>query len=206
MWRLDVSSDWSGSPHRPLCLRDCCPFQICLQSQLWRVPVGNAGYLSASTEVSCQVCSLQFGSWINSQYGVEYRLPRNSTVGLTDFQPTVGWQVPSSKKSQNIVHTFPSSQVVNTKSRLVSGLARNPLVILTIFLFFNIFCIPLSSIRFLSFYLIAANRCCSASLQLKGIGACLRYQSQPISSLTTLVSSARPTLTAHLGSSERLKI
>ena len=122
--------------------------------------------LSSSTEVSCQVCSLQFGSWINSQYGVEYRLPRNSTVGLTDFQPTVGWQVPSSKKSQNIVHTFPSSQVVNTKSRLVSGLARNPLVILTIFLFFNIFCIPLSSIRFLSFYLIAANRCCSASLQL----------------------------------------
>jgi len=57
-----------------------------------------------------QVCSLQFGSWINSQYGVEYRLPRNSTVGLTDFQQTVGWQV------------------VNTKSRLVSGLARNPLV------------------------------------------------------------------------------
>ena len=102
--------------------------------------------------------------------------------------------------------SFTSSQVVNTKSRLVSGLARNPLVVLTIFLFFNIFCIPLLSIRFLSFYLIAANRCCSASLQLKGIGACLRYRNQPISSLTTLVSSARPTLTAPLGFSERLKI
>ena len=101
---------------------------------------------------------------------------------------------------------FTSSQVVNTKSRLVSGLARNPLVILTLFSFFNIFSIPLLSIKFLSFYLIAANRCCSASLQLKGIGACLRYRNQPISSLTTLVSSARPTLTAHLGSSERLTI
>lgn len=49
-----------------------------------------------------QVCSLKFGSWINSQYNVEYRLPRNSTVGLADFQQTVGWQV------------------VNTKSRLES--------------------------------------------------------------------------------------
>jgi len=49
-----------------------------------------------------QVCSLKFGSWINSQYNVEYRLPRNSTVGLADFQPTVGWRV------------------VNTKSRLES--------------------------------------------------------------------------------------
>lgn len=49
-----------------------------------------------------QVCSLKFGSWINSQYNVEYRLPKNNTVGLTDFQQTVGWKV------------------VNTKSRLES--------------------------------------------------------------------------------------
>jgi len=63
----------------------------------------------ASFPWGLQVCSLQFGSWINSQYNVEYRLPRNSTVGLTDFQETVGWQV------------------VNTKARLVSGTARNPL-------------------------------------------------------------------------------
>lgn len=56
-----------------------------------------------------QVCSLQFGSWINNQYNVEYRLPRNSTVGLTDFQPTVGWHI------------------VNTKSRLVSARSPNPL-------------------------------------------------------------------------------
>ena len=95
-----------------------------------------------------QVCSLQFGSWINSQYGVEYRLPRNSTVGLTDFQQTVGWQVPFLKVTQQLL-LFPhwlagtflesnpktpplisSAQVVNTKSRLVSGLARNPLVII----------------------------------------------------------------------------
>ena len=47
-----------------------------------------------------QVCSLQFGSWINSQYGVEYRLPRNSTVGLTDFQQTVGWQVSALQVAQ----------------------------------------------------------------------------------------------------------
>jgi len=50
-----------------------------------------------------QVCSLKFGSWINSQYNVEYRTaPKNSTVGLTDYQQTVGWEV------------------VNTKSRLES--------------------------------------------------------------------------------------
>jgi len=49
-----------------------------------------------------QVCSLKFGSWINAQYNVEYRLPKNSTVSLSDFQQTVGWKV------------------VNTKSRLES--------------------------------------------------------------------------------------
>jgi len=50
-----------------------------------------------------QVCSLKFGSWINSQYNVEYRLAsKNSTVGLNDFMQTVGWDV------------------INTKSRLES--------------------------------------------------------------------------------------
>jgi len=50
-----------------------------------------------------QVCSLKFGSWINSQYNVEYRLSTtNTTIGLGDFQQTVGWEV------------------VNTKSRLQS--------------------------------------------------------------------------------------
>merc|ERR1711902_327422 len=59
-----------------------------------------------------QVCSLQFGSWINSQYGVEYRLPRNSTVGLTDFQQTVGWQVSTLQVAQlaQLAHVSFSSQ------------------------------------------------------------------------------------------------
>ena len=59
-----------------------------------------------------QVCSLQFGSWINSQYGVEYRLPRNSTVGLTDFQQTVGWQVSTLQVAQleQLAHASFSSQ------------------------------------------------------------------------------------------------
>jgi len=56
-----------------------------------------------------QVCSLNFGSWINSQYNVEYRIPRNSTVGLTDYEPTVGWNI------------------VSTKAKLVSAQSRNPL-------------------------------------------------------------------------------
>jgi len=50
-----------------------------------------------------QVCSLKFGSWINSQYNVEYRnAAKNGTVGLNDYQETVGWKI------------------VNTKSRLES--------------------------------------------------------------------------------------
>jgi len=51
-----------------------------------------------------QVCSLKFGSWINSQYNVEYRTATDSrdTVELGDYQQTVGWEV------------------VNTKSRLES--------------------------------------------------------------------------------------
>ena len=41
-----------------------------------------------------QVCSLKFGSWINSQYNVEYRLSNtNTTIGLGDFIQTVGWEV-----------------------------------------------------------------------------------------------------------------
>ena len=45
-----------------------------------------------------QVCSLKFGSWINSQYNVEYRLSSsNTTIGLGDFQQTVGWEVVNTK-------------------------------------------------------------------------------------------------------------
>jgi len=44
-----------------------------------------------------QVCSLKFGSWINSQYNVDYRLAKNSTVGMSDFQQTVGWQIINTK-------------------------------------------------------------------------------------------------------------
>ena len=45
-----------------------------------------------------QVCSLKFGSWINSQYNVEYRLSTtNTTIGLGDFQQTVGWEVVNTK-------------------------------------------------------------------------------------------------------------
>ena len=48
-----------------------------------------------------QVCSLKFGSWINSQYNVEYRLSTtNTTIGLGDFQQTVGWEVVNTKSRQ----------------------------------------------------------------------------------------------------------
>jgi len=56
-----------------------------------------------------QVCSLKFGSWINSHYKVEYRLPSNSTIGLNEFESTVGWGVVNtSSRLQSIQH--PSAQ------------------------------------------------------------------------------------------------
>ena len=62
-----------------------------------QVPTPPQSWWLFTIVVDIQVCSLKFGSWINSQYNVEYRLPRDSTVGLSDFQQTVGWQVVNTK-------------------------------------------------------------------------------------------------------------
>jgi len=52
-----------------------------------------------------QVCSLKLGSWINNQYRVVYRLPNNSTVGLNEFESTVGWKiVNTSSRLQSFQH------------------------------------------------------------------------------------------------------
>ena len=89
-------------PHRAHCLRYSCPHQVLLCSKLPPLPLGCAGKAVAGrtrpiTLCSPQVCSIKFGSWINSQYNVEYRLPRDSAVGLGDFQQTVGWEVVNTK-------------------------------------------------------------------------------------------------------------
>ncbi|XP_023333763.1 neuronal acetylcholine receptor subunit alpha-3 [Eurytemora carolleeae] len=53
-----------------------------------------------------QVCSLKFGSWINTQYRVEYRLPSNSSVGLNEFESGVGWKiVNTSSRLQSVQHS-----------------------------------------------------------------------------------------------------
>jgi len=39
-----------------------------------------------------QICSLKFGSWINTQYEVEYRLPKKDQIVLEDFVGT-GWKI-----------------------------------------------------------------------------------------------------------------
>lgn len=55
-----------------------------------------------------QVCSLKFGSWINSEYNVEYRIPSDgNSIGMADYEAVLGWRV------------------VNTASRLQS--VRHPL-------------------------------------------------------------------------------
>lgn len=40
-----------------------------------------------------QNCQLKFGSWINEQYQVEYRVGVNDTVALNDFASHTGWKV-----------------------------------------------------------------------------------------------------------------
>jgi len=41
-----------------------------------------------------QLCSLKFGSWVNGQYKVEYRMAPNETaVGLDEFSSPNGWRV-----------------------------------------------------------------------------------------------------------------
>ena len=67
-----------------------------------------------------QVCSLKFGSWINSQYNVEYRLSTtNNTIGLGDFQQTVGWEVVNTKSRQVLTRDQIRSEI-NILSRLQS--------------------------------------------------------------------------------------
>lgn len=44
-----------------------------------------------------QLCQLKFGSWINDQYSVEYRVRANDTVALDDFSSPTGWRVVASK-------------------------------------------------------------------------------------------------------------
>lgn len=45
-----------------------------------------------------QTCGLQFGSWINEQYNVEYRVGNNS-VNLDDFSSPTGWHILATKAS-----------------------------------------------------------------------------------------------------------
>lgn len=41
-----------------------------------------------------QTCSLKFGSWVNEQYQVEYRVNANeSDINLDDFSSPTGWNV-----------------------------------------------------------------------------------------------------------------
>ena len=40
-----------------------------------------------------QHCQLRFGSWVNTQYEVEYRVAENETVALDDFESHSGWRV-----------------------------------------------------------------------------------------------------------------
>lgn len=51
-----------------------------------------------------QVCSLEFGSWINTQYQVEYRLPLNSTVGFEGYKSEKWKIVNSSSRLQSVRH------------------------------------------------------------------------------------------------------
>ncbi len=47
-----------------------------------------------------QVCKLEFGSWVNEHYSVEYRLKEdNATVIMDDFSSPAGWKV--SKRHQS---------------------------------------------------------------------------------------------------------
>jgi len=78
--------------------------------------LGDINYeISIHTESACtpnlnmapwgiQICSLKFGSWINTQYEVEYRIPRHNPIVLDDFVVT-GWK---------IVNTSSRLQSVNT--------------------------------------------------------------------------------------------
>ena len=79
-----------------------------------------------------QVCSLKFGSWINSQYNVEYRsawrhhiseimrcsvsrtaTDSRDTVELGDYQQTVGWEVVNTKSRCSEVLNFTSIRMWN---------------------------------------------------------------------------------------------
>jgi len=51
-----------------------------------------------------QVCSLEFGSWINTQYQVEYRLPLNSTIGFEGYKSSKWKIVNSSSRLQSVYH------------------------------------------------------------------------------------------------------
>ncbi len=40
-----------------------------------------------------QSCHLKFGSWVNNDYNVQYRISANETVELGDFTSPSGWKV-----------------------------------------------------------------------------------------------------------------
>ena len=72
-----------------------------------------------------QTCSLQFGSWINEKYRVEYRVPQNdgtnkTSVNLDNFMSTTGWNIhASTARLESIQYPLfmePSNMVVFTFS------------------------------------------------------------------------------------------
>ena len=76
------------------------------------------GYEETNFPFHLQICSLRFGSWLNEQYGVEYRATNETDVNLSDFTSPTGWEILASEATLESVHypkfEEPSSLVVFT--------------------------------------------------------------------------------------------
>lgn len=62
------------------------------------------GYEDANFPFHLQICSLRFGSWLNEQYGVEYRATNETDVNLSDFTSPTGWEIVASEARLESVH------------------------------------------------------------------------------------------------------